>query len=447
MAAVVRSMNKLLHHPCSWRMVQRSLSGWHPQKPNLPLCTRLRQIQRPESTATAYNMSDSTVTKHLPLNMLSEEEEMMRETVSRLAAEKIQPLVKEMDAESKMDQSVIDAMFENGLMGIDIEAEYNGTNSTFFVANLVIEELAKVDPSVSAMVDVHNTVVNAVFRSYASEEHKKKYLSRLTTDTVGSFCLSEAGAGSDAFSLKTSAVKQGNHYVLNGSKMWITNAEHAGIFLVMANAKPEDGYRGITCFIVERDMEGLTVAKKEDKLGIRASSTCMVHFDNVIVPEENILGKFGHGYKYAIGILNEGRIGIGSQMIGLASGCLDHTIKYVMERKQFGQSIWDFQSMQHQISRVAMQIEAARLLVYNAARMKEAGQPIIKEAAMAKLFSSEVATETTSKCLEWMGGVGFTKDYPIEKYFRDCKIGTIYEGTSNIQLNTIAKCLKLEYLH
>ncbi|CAI9733098.1 branched chain specific acyl-CoA dehydrogenase, mitochondrial [Octopus vulgaris] len=410
----------------------------------LPFSAQHVTPSRKMSTPAA-DLHSATVDKHLPLNKLSEEEEMMRDTVGRLAIEVIQPLVKEMDENSRMDQSVIDAMFENGLMGIDIDPMYGGTGSSFFVANLVIEELAKVDPAVSAMVDVHNTVVNAVFRSHASPAHKEKYLPRLTSDTVGSFCLSEPGAGSDAFALKTSAVKQGDYYIINGSKMWITNAEHAGVFLVMANVNPEAGYRGITCFIVEKDAEGLTVAKKEDKLGIRASSTCMVHFDNVKVPEENILGTIGHGYKYAIGILNEGRIAIGSQMIGLASGCLAHTIDYVMQRKQFGQSIWNFQSMQHQISRVATQIEAARLLVYNAARMKEAGLPIMKEAAMAKLFASEAATETTSKCIEWMGGVGFTKDYPIEKYFRDCKIGTIYEGTSNIQLNTIAKCLATEY--
>ncbi|GAB1604027.1 short/branched chain specific acyl-CoA dehydrogenase, mitochondrial-like [Argonauta hians] len=420
------------------------LSTFNRIKSGLPLSSQSVNSLR-QSSSPAVDLNSALIDRHLPLNKLSEDEEMMRETVARLAVEVVQPLVKEMDENSKMDQSIIDTMFENGLMGIDIDPEYGGTGSSFFVANLVIEELAKVDPAVSAMVDVHNTVVNAVFRSHASAAHKEKYLTRLTSDTVGSFCLSEPGAGSDAFALKTSAVKQGDYYVINGSKMWITNAEHAGVFLVMANVNPQAGYRGITCFIVEKDTEGLTVAKKEDKLGIRASSTCMVHFDNVKVPEENILGTIGHGYKYAIGILNEGRIAIGSQMIGLSSGCLSHTLDYVMQRKQFGQNIWDFQSMQHQISRVATQIEAARLLVYNAARMKEAGLPIMKEAAMAKLFASEVATETTSKCIEWMGGVGFTKDYPIEKYFRDCKIGTIYEGTSNIQLNTIAKCLANEY--
>ncbi|WAR21578.1 ACDSB-like protein [Mya arenaria] len=288
-----------------------------------------------------------------PVDLLSEDEQMMKDSVAKLAVEKILPLVRQMDAESKMDQSVIDVLFENGLFGIEIESEYGGSNSTFFVANLVIEELAKVDPSVSVMIDVHNTLL------------------------MTSFCLSEADSGTDAFAMKTSAVKQGDHYILNGTKLWITNAEHAGAFFVFANAQPT---------------AGLTVGKKEDKLGIRASSTCPIHLENVRVPETNILGEFGKGYKYCIEVLNEGRIGIGAQ------------------------------SMQHQIAYVATQIEAARLLVYNAARKKEAGLSVIKEGSMAKYFASEVAALTTTKCIEWMGGVGFTKDYPIEKFYRDCKI-------------------------
>ncbi|XP_046360539.2 short/branched chain specific acyl-CoA dehydrogenase, mitochondrial-like [Haliotis rufescens] len=379
-----------------------------------------------------------------PLTILSDEERMMKETVARFAAEKIQPLVKEMDEHAVFDRSLVAGLFENGLMGIEIPSEYAGTNSTFFVANLVVEEIAKVDPGISLLVDIQNTLINRLIDDFGTKEQKEKYLTRLATDTVGCFCLSEAESGSDAFAMKTSAVKQGNHFVLNGEKIWISHSSFAGLFLVFANAKPTDGYKGITCFIVDADSEGITIGKKENKVGIRASETCSVHFENVKVPEENLLGQFGHGYKYAIGVLNEGRIGIASQMLGLSQGCFDHAVAYTRERKQFGRRVCDFQAMQHQISHVATQIEAARMMIYNAARRKEAGLPIMKEGAMAKYFASEVATLTTSKCMEWMGGVGFTKDYPIEKYYRDCKIGCIYEGTSNIQLNTIARCLEQE---
>ncbi|XP_063435401.1 short/branched chain specific acyl-CoA dehydrogenase, mitochondrial-like isoform X2 [Mytilus trossulus] len=382
--------------------------------------------------------------RNLPVDLLSDEEKMMKETVAKMAAEKIQPLVREMDANSHLDSSVLQALFDNGLMGIEIDPEYGGTGSTFFIANLIIEELAKVDASVSVLVDVHNTLINNLIQKLGTQEQKDKYLPRLATDTVGSFCLSETESGSDAFAMKTSAVKNGDYYTINGTKIWITNAEHAGLFMVMANADPTKGYKGITTFLVDRDTEGLSLGKKEDKLGIRASSTCPVHFDNVKVPASNVLGQVGMGYRYAIEILNEGRIGIASQMLGLAEGCFNNTVPYTKERKQFGRRIWDFQAMQHQIAHVATQIEACRLLVYNAARRKEAGEPFVKEAAMAKLYASEVASLTTTKCIEWMGGVGFTKDYPIEKYYRDCKIGTIYEGTSNIQLNTIAKCIEAE---
>lgn len=382
--------------------------------------------------------------RNLPVDLLSDEEKMMKETVAKMAAEKIQPLVKQMDADSHLAPSVLQALFDNGLMGIEVETEYGGTGSTFFIANLIIEELAKVDASVSVLVDVHNTLINNLIQKLGTQEQKNKYLPRLATDTVGSFCLSETESGSDAFAMKTSAVKNGDYYTINGTKIWITNAEHAGLFMVMANADPTKGYKGITTFLVDRDTEGLSLGKKEDKLGIRASSTCPVHFDNVKVPASNVLGQVGMGYRYAIEILNEGRIGIASQMLGLAEGCFNNTVPYTKERKQFGRRIWDFQAMQHQIAHVATQIEACRLLVYNAARRKEAGEPFVKEAAMAKLYASEVASLTTTKCIEWMGGVGFTKDYPIEKYYRDCKIGTIYEGTSNIQLNTIAKCIEAE---
>lgn len=371
---------------------------------------------------------------------------MMKDTVSRLAIEKIKKHVAEMDETSSMKPEVMQELFENGLMGIEIPAEYGGTNSTFFVSTIVIEELAKVDPSVSVFCDVQNTLVNMLFVRLGTAAQKQKYLPRLATNMVGGFCLSEAGSGSDAFALKTTALKDGDNYILNGTKVWITNAEHAGVFLVMANAKPSDGYKGITCFIVDRDTEGVSVGRKENKLGIRASSTCSVSFDNVKVPADNILGEFGKGYKYAIEMLNSGRIGIAAQMLGLAQGCFDHAVDYTRERKQFGKRIYDFQGIQHQIAHVATQIHLGKVMMCNAARRHQMGLSVVKEAAMAKYFASEVATLTTSKSIEWMGGVGFTKDYPVEKYFRDCKIGTIYEGTSNIQLNTIAKCLEQEKL-
>uniref|UniRef100_A0A8C5C6P4 Short/branched chain specific acyl-CoA dehydrogenase, mitochondrial n=1 Tax=Gadus morhua TaxID=8049 RepID=A0A8C5C6P4_GADMO len=357
-----------------------------------------------------------------PLQTFSEEEGMMREAVQKYARDCIAPYVSKMDEESAMDPAVIKSLFDQGLMGIEIDPEYGGTGSTFFSSILVIEELAKVDASVAVLCDIQNTLINTLLSNLGTPQQKEQYLSRLSTDTVGSFCLSEAEAGSDAFALKTRAEKHKDYYVINGSKMWISNAEHAGVFLVMANVDPAAGYRGITCFMVDRDTEGMAIGKKENKLGLRASSTCPLNFDNVKVPEKNILGQVGHGYKYAIGMLNEGRIGIAAQMLGVAQGCFDHTIPYTQQRIQFGQRIFDFQGLQHQISHVATQIEAARLLTYNAARLKEAGRPFIKEACMAKYFTSEVATLTTSKCIEWMGGVGFTKDYPIEKYYRDCKI-------------------------
>lgn len=395
-----------------------------------------------EETAQRTVLGDSM--QPLPLNFLTEEEQMMKDTVARIATEKIQPLCKKMDDEGKIDQSVIDLLFEKGLMAVDVEEEYGGTGSNFMSVILVIEELAKVDASVSVCCDIQNTLINQLFRKFGTEEQRQKYLTRLTTNMVGSFCLSEAEAGSDAFSLKTQAIKDGDYYIINGSKMWISNANYAGVFLVMANANPAEGYKGITCFIVDKDTPGLVIGKEESKLGLKASSTCPVHFDNVRVHESNMLGQVGQGYKYAISLLNEGRIGIAAQMIGIAQGCFDHAIRYTFERKQFGKRIFDFQGMQHQIAHVATQIEAARLLTYNAARVKEQKQPVIKQASMAKYFSSEVASLTASKSIEWLGGVGFTSNYPIEKYYRDVKIGTIYEGSSNIQLNTIAKILASE---
>ncbi|KAK3529291.1 hypothetical protein QTP70_025739 [Hemibagrus guttatus] len=497
-----------------------------------------RQLTQPWASWRPFVRHFSTPAAGFPpLQTYTEEEAMMKETVKKFAQERITPFVSKMDENSMMEPEVIRSLFEQGLMGLEISTEYGGTGSSFFSSILVIEELAKVDPSISVLCDIQNTLINTLIIKLGTKEQKEKYLPRLATDMVGSFCLSEVGSGSDAFSLRTRAEKRGDQYVINGSKMWISSAEYAGVFLVMANADLSAGYRGITCFIVDRDTEGLHIGKKENKLGLRASSTCALTFDNVTVSEKNILGKVGQGYKYAIGMLNEGRIGIAAQMLGLAQGCFDHTIPYTKQRVQFGKPIFNFQGMQHQISHcvrdadqishgmqhqishvvgcsirslmgmqhqishgmqhqishvvsgdaasdlswgcsirslmgmqhqishgdaasdlswgcsirslmgmqhqishgdaasdlsccgmqhqishVATQLEAARLLTYNAARLREAGRPFIKEACMAKYFSSEVATLTTSKCIEWMGGVGFTKDYPIEKYYRDCKI-------------------------
>ncbi|UMM13743.1 hypothetical protein L5515_001869 [Caenorhabditis briggsae] len=350
-----------------------------------------------------------------------------------------------MDKNSKMNPIVTKGAFENGLMGLHVPEEYGGSGSSFFDAMLVIEELAKTDPSVSAMVGIHNTLPVSMIIDHGSEEQKLKYLPSLCSDSLASFCISESGAGSDAFALKTTAKKDGYHYLISGSKMWITNSSEAQVFVVFANVDPSQKYKGITCFIVERSQEGVSVCKEEDKLGIRASSTCQVNFDNVRVHESAILGEYGKGYKYAIECLNAGRIAIGAQMIGLAQGCFDQTIPYLQQREQFGQRLIDFQGLQHQIAQARTEIEAARLLVYNAARMKEYGIPYVRQAAMAKLFASQVATSTSAQCVKWLGGVGFTKDFPAEKFYRDAMIGEIYEGTSNIQLNTIAKLIDNEY--
>ncbi|KAL6423676.1 hypothetical protein ACFW04_010289 [Cataglyphis niger] len=380
-----------------------------------------------------------------PLTQFTDDELMMKETVAKLAKEEIAPLVHKMEKEGKIDDHVLKMLFENGLMGLEIPVDYGGAGCNFMSTILTVEEVAKVDGAVAALVDIHNTLVNSFIIKVASEEQKQIYLPKLAQNYAGSFCLTEPGSGSDAFSLKTEAKKDGSDYIINGTKMWISNSDIAGVFLVFANANPSAGYRGITTFLVDRDTPGLTVAKPEDKLGIKASGTCMIHFDNVRVPESNILGEFGHGYKYAAGFLNEGRIGIGAQMIGIAQGCLDATIPYTLERKQFGHDIFSFQSMQHQIAQVATELECARLLVYNAARLVDAKKDVMKEAAMAKLIASESALRITAKCIDFMGGVGFTTDFPQEKYFRDSKIGTIYEGTSNMQLSTIAKCIRKQY--
>ncbi|KAG7446040.1 mitochondrial acyl-CoA dehydrogenase [Guyanagaster necrorhizus] len=378
------------------------------------------------------------------LDTFSEEEMMIRETVQRFADDVVRPKVREMDENEQMDPSIISGLFEQGLMGIETPADRGGSESSFTSAIIAIEELAKVDPSVSVLCDVHNTLVNTVLRKYGSEEQKNKWLPQLSESKLGSFCLSESASGSDAFALKTRAKKDGDNYIINGAKMWITNSYEAEIFLVFANVDPTKGYKGITCFIATKDM-GIEIAKKEQKLGIRASSTCTLSFDDVKIPAENIIGGEGNGYKIAIEILNEGRIGIAAQMLGLAQGAFALSVPYTYTRSQFGQPIGTFQGMGFQFAEAATQIETARLLTYNAARRKEMGLSFVKEAAMAKWWASKVAESVSGKAIEWMGGVGFTRETGVEKYWRDSKIGAIYEGTSNIQLQTIAKFIQKEY--
>jgi butyryl-CoA dehydrogenase/short/branched chain acyl-CoA dehydrogenase len=387
-------------------------------------------------------MPTVTETTHLapsPLTVLSEEEKMFQDTVRRFARERIAPHVRAMDEAGVFRKELLHEMFDLGLMGIEIPEEYGGQGGNFFQAVLAVEALAAVDPSAAVIVDVQNTIANNVIIRWGNEDQKRRYLPKLATDTVASFGLSEAGAGSDAFSLSTRAVKHGDHYSITGRKLWITNAAEAGLYLLFANANPEAGYRGITCFLVERNFPGFQVGKKEDKLGIRASSTCELILDECRVPAENVLGEVGKGYKIAIETLNEGRIAIGAQMAGLAQGALDHAIAYSKQRQQFGKAIADFQGVQFELAQMATDVEAARLLVYNGARMRDAGLPFVTEAAMAKYFASQIAESTASRAVEIFGGVGFTKDYPVEKLYRDAKIGRIYEGTSNMQKLTIAK--------
>ncbi len=374
-----------------------------------------------------------------PLSVLSEEETFFRETVSQFAMEKIAPLVRRMDEEQHMDPALIQQMFALGLMGIEIPEEYGGAGGRFFDAILAVEAISAVDPSVGVLVDVQNTLcINALLR-WATEAQKRKYLPRMAVDTVGSYALSEAGSGSDAFALKTRAEKRGDLYVLNGRKLWITNAKESGLFIVFATVDPAAGYKGITAFLVEKGVPGFTLGKKEDKLGIRASSTCELVFDDCEVPAANVLGEPGKGYKIAIETLNEGRIGIGSQMLGLAEGAWGHAAKYAKERTQFGKAIAEFQAVQFQLAEMATEIEAVRLMVYNAARLKDAKMSYLKEAAMCKYMASQVAERVASQAVEIFGGSGFVKDYPVEKLYRDAKIGKIYEGTSFMQLATIAK--------
>ena len=377
----------------------------------------------------------------LPLTVLTEDERLFRDSVYEFADREIRPKVREMDEQAALPRSLIDGLFRLGVMGIEAPEELGGSGASFFHAVLAVEMLSRVDPSVGVLVDVQNTlVVNALLR-WASEDLRRRCLPRLAADTIGAYALSESGSGSDAFALAARATARGADWSLTGRKLWITNADEAGLFIVFANANPEAGHRGITAFVVERGVPGFTVGKKENKLGIRASSTCELVFDNCIVPGTNVVGEVGQGYRVAIETLNEGRIGIGAQMIGLAQGALDHARGYIKERKQFGKAIAEFQAVQHQVARAATELEAARLLVYNAARLRDAGLPFLSEAAMCKLFSSEVAERVASLSVNLFGGNGFVKDYPVEKLYRDAKIGQIYEGTSNLQLQTIAKHL------
>jgi len=375
------------------------------------------------------------------LTVLSEDEEQFRAAVREFAEGEVRPKVETMEHNSKLDADLIKQCFELGLMAIESPEEYGGAGSSIFNAIIAIEELARVDASVSVFVDVHNTLVTNAFLKWGSSELKKKYMPQLASGRVGAYALSEASSGSDAFALKTKAADKGDHWELNGQKLWITNGNEAEIFIVFATIDPDAGYKGITAFIVEKGFEGFTVGKKEDKLGIRASSTTELIFDGCKVPKDNVLGEVGKGYKVSIETLNEGRIGIAAQMLGIAQGAYEAALGYTAEREQFGQSLNNFQAVQFQLAEMAVEIEATRLLVYNAARLKDAGRSFLKEAAVAKLYASRCAEAVASKAIELYGGYGYVKDYPVEKYWRDSKIGSIYEGTSNMQLQTIAKLI------
>ena len=376
-----------------------------------------------------------------PITELNEDEILFRDTVREFAENEIAPLVRRMDEEQQFDPALVRRLFELGLMGIAVPESYGGSGGSFFDSALAVEIISAVDPAVGVLVDVQNTLVINALLTWATEDQKRRYLPRLASDITGAYALSEAGSGSDAFALQTRAERRGSDYVLTGRKLWITNAKEAGLFIIFATVDPALGYRGITAFLVEKGAPGFTIGRKEDKLGIRASSTCELILDGCIVPEEQVLGEVGRGYKIAIETLNEGRIGIGAQMLGLAEGAWGHAAKYASERKQFGKPIVEFQAMQFQLAEMATEIEAARLMVYNAARLRDAGLPFRKEAAMCKYFASQVAERVASLAVEVFGGVGFVRDYPAEKLYRDAKVGKIYEGTSFMQLQTIAKML------
>jgi alkylation response protein AidB-like acyl-CoA dehydrogenase len=389
-------------------------------------------------------MTTDLITPRPALTIFSEEERAFRDAVAAFAEEEVRPRVQEMERAAKLDPALLPKYFELGLMGIEVAEQYGGAGGTLTMVAIAVEEISKVDAAAAIVVDVQNTLVNYPITHYGSEAQKAKFLTRLTTDTVGAYALSEPGSGSDAFAMATRAERSEDGaagWTLNGSKLWITNGAEADVYVVFANTDPSKGYKGITAFLVERGFGGFAVGKKEDKLGIRASSTTALSFDGVFVPDENVLGPVGQGYKIAIETLNEGRIGIGAQMIGVAGGALTAATAYLKERKQFGRALADFQGVQFQVAQAATELEAARLMVYNAARLKDAGQDIVKEGAMAKLYSSQVAERVTSLCVELFGGYGYVKEYPVEKFYRDAKIGTIYEGTSNMQLQTIAKAV------
>jgi butyryl-CoA dehydrogenase/short/branched chain acyl-CoA dehydrogenase len=376
-----------------------------------------------------------------PLTVLSEEERMFQAAAREFAENEIRPYVEPMDREGVFNHELLDKFFEQGFMGLAVPEAYGGSGGTFFMASLAIEEFSRVDASAGVVIDVQNTLVNNALERWGSEAQKQRFLPRLVKDTVGAYALSEAGSGSDAFALAARARPEGDYFVLNGRKLWITNAKEAGLFIIFANVNPDLGYKGITAFLIERDAAGFSVGKKEDKLGIRASSTCELILEDCRVPKASVLGEVGKGYKVAMETLNEGRIGIGAQMLGVTRGALEHAIIYAKDRKQFGKPIAEFQAIQFQLAKLATELEAARLMTYNAARLKDAGLPFLKEAAMVKYFCSQVAERVASECLEVFGGYGFTRDYPAEKYLRDSKIGKIYEGTSFMQLQTIAKLI------
>lgn len=376
-----------------------------------------------------------------PLTVFTEEERMFQAMARDFAASEILPHVEQMDREGVFNHDLLERIFAQGFMGIEVPESFGGSGGSFFLAILAVEEFSRVDASAGVVIDVQNTLVNNAFRKWGTAEQRQEFLPRLVHDTLGAYALSEANSGSDAFALATRARADGGHFVLNGRKLWITNAKEAGVFIVFANADPEAGYRGITAFLIERGTPGFTVGKKEDKLGIRASSTCELILEDCRVPKENVLGEVGKGYKVAIETLNEGRIGIAAQMVGVAGGALENAIHYAQERKQFGKPVAEFQAIQFQLARLATDVEAARLMAYNAARLKDAGLPFLKEAAMAKYYCSQVAERVASECVEVYGGYGFTRDYPAEKFLRDSKIGKIYEGTSFMQLQTIAKII------
>ena len=414
------------------------------------------QGQRSHITTTSYsekndNENDIIPSTHSiqpqPITQFTEEERMVQQSIRTFAQNDILPLVRQMENDQQIHPQIISSLFENGLMGLEIPECYNGSNMNFTSACIAIEEISKIDPSVALLVDVQNTLIVNSLRFWGSDELQDEILPKLALETVGGFCLSEANAGTDAFAMGTKAVQSydGSYYALHGSKMWISHAREAGLFIVFANVDPSKGYKGITAFVVDSDTDGIFIGPSESKLGLKACSTCPVTFDHVKVDASRVLGEVGSGYKYCIEILNEGRIGIAAQQIGIAKGCMDIVLPYLFERKQFGQAIGDFQGVQHQYAQLSTEIHAAETMLYNACRLKENNLPFVKEASMVKLFSSQVAEKVTSKSIELLGGIGFTTETLVEKFYRDCKVGSIYEGTSNIQLQTISKILKSEY--